>query len=188
MNPSLQKLVEIAPPPGKPVAPGAPADWSRVESEIGTRLPQDFKDYIALYGAGQWGDFFGIMDPFYEWKHPDAQEDWVGWMTKRVGPLKDMRSEFPEEVAPFDLHPAPNGLLPIGYDDNGGTMCWQTTGAPDSWPIICLDEGLTKEYDMFEMSLTSFLAALLHGEVTPRTFPPDFFPIPQPAFRPYATE
>jgi len=188
MNASLQKLVRLVPPPRDPVAPGAPGDWPRVESELGAQLPQDFKDYIGLYGAGQWGDFFGIMDPFYEWKRPHAQENWREWSQQRIGPLESMRREFPDEIAPFQVHPALDGLLAFGYDDNGGTLCWQTSGAPDSWPIVCLDEGLSKEYDVFDMSLTAFLAALLSGEIAPGTFPPDFFPIGQPAFRPYTTE
>jgi hypothetical protein len=159
-----------------------------VESELGTRLPQDYKDYIGVYGAGQWADFFGIMDPFYKWNHPDAEESWSEWMRKRVGPLRDMRREFPEYIAPFDLHPASDGLLPFGYDDNGGTLCWRTSAEPDMWPIICLDGELSNEYDTFEMTLTSFLAALLSQSIIPRAFPADFFPIPQPAFRSYTNE
>jgi len=72
--------------------------------------------------------------------------------------------------------------------DNGGTLCWQVSGEPDSWHIVCLDGKLSERYDRFDMTLTGFLAAWLSQEISPRTFAPDFFPIPRPAFKPYSTQ
>src|SRR5215468_4251108 len=114
MNSSLQKLIELAPPPVDPVAPGTADGWPGIESDIGARLPQDFKDYIAVYGAGQWADFFGVLDPFYEWKHPQAQESWREWMQKRLQGLEELRATYPEYTAPFHPHPVQNGLLAFG--------------------------------------------------------------------------
>lgn len=155
---------------------------------MGTALPQDFKDYIRIYGAGQWGDFFGIMDPFYKWKHPHASENWKQWFEKRFEGFAELQKEYPTYQAPFSVFPKAGGLLAFGYDDNGGTLCWQTLGNPDSWKIICLDGKLSEEYDSFDMTLTSFLDALLQEKISPNTFAPDFFPIRQPAFRPYTTQ
>ncbi|MBA4146917.1 MAG: SMI1/KNR4 family protein [Verrucomicrobia bacterium] len=188
MNSSLHRLITIEPPPIHLVAPGSLADWSRVETEVGARLPQDFKDYISVYGAGQWGDFFGVINPFYKWKHPQAQESWRAWMDLRLGGLEEMGRKYPQYTAPFRPHPASDGLLAFGYNDNGGTLCWQASGEPDSWRIVCLDGKLSEEYDAFDMTLTAFLAALLSEEISLRTFAPDFFPVRRPAFRPYTTE
>ena len=188
MSPSLQRLVSLVPPPQTPVATGSPEDWQEVETEIGARLPQDFKNYISVYGAGQWADFFGIRDPFYQWTHPQASKSWRQWMETRLGGLEEMRRKWPNDTAPFKPHPAPEGLLAFGYDDNGGTLCWQMRGEPDAWPIICLDPNLSQEYDAFAMSLTEFLASLMAQQIVPVTYPADFFPIPQPAFRPYVNE
>ena len=128
------------------------------------------------------------MDPFYKWKHPQASKSWREWMHTRIGCLKEMRREAPEYTAPFLPHPAPEGLLAFGYDDNGGTLCWQMRGDPETWPIICLDGRLSEEYDCFPMPLTEFLAALMTGQIIPETFPDDLFPIRPPAFRPYTNE
>lgn len=187
MSPTLKRLTELEPPPPSPVAPGSPAAWETVESRLGLRLPQDYKDYIGLYGAGQWADFFGIMDPFYRWKHPQAP-DFYSWIPMRLEGLDEMHRQYPEHIAPFHRHPAPNGLFPFAYDDNGGTLCWQVSGEPDSWRIICLDGKLSERYDQFDMTLTGFLSSLLSKEIFPRTFPPDFFPTPRPAFKPYTTQ
>ena len=188
MNSSLQRLIRLAPPPSNPVASGNIEQWPQIESEIGSKLPQDFKDYIKTYGAGQWFDFFGIVDPFYEWKHPEAKESWCDWMTKRIGNLDKIEEKYKNYHAPFRPHPAPNGLLAFGYDDNGGTLCWQTEGESDSWPIVCLDGKLSEEYDTFKMTLTAFLAGLVREEISPVTFAPDLFPARQPFFRPYVHE
>jgi hypothetical protein len=188
MNPSLQRLMNLVPPPAAPVAPGSSDAWKQVEQEMGTPLPQDFKDYTQVYGAGQWADFFGVMNPFYLWKHPEASKSWKAWFEKRFEGFSELQKEYPRYQAPFRVFPEPNGVLAFGYDDNGGTLCWQTSGNPDSWRIVCLDGKTSERYDSFDMNLTGFLDALLHERISPNTFAPDFFPIRQPAFRPYTTE
>ncbi len=188
MNKSLQRLIALAPPPEAPGAVGSIAEWPRVEMEIGAPLPQDFKDYISTYGAGQWADFFGIMNPFYRWKHPQMQKSWKQWMEMRLGSLAEDRQRWPKYTAPFLPHPSPDGLLAFGYDDNGGTLCWQMCGAPDNWPIVCLDGKFSERFDRFTIPLTGLIAAIVGEEFLPNTFPPDLFPIAHPAFRPYTKE
>jgi hypothetical protein len=100
MNSPLQQLIALVPPPANPVAPGTSEAWSRIETEIGSRLPQDFKDYIKVYGAGQWLNFFGVMNPFYGLKHPQADRSWRDWMTNRIGHL----NEIEEQAKPITPH------------------------------------------------------------------------------------
>lgn len=180
--------MKLVPPPTNPVAPGSPDAWKQVEEEMGTSLPQDFKDYIQAYGAGQWADFFGIQNPFYKWKHPQASKSWKAWIGKRFELYEEFQQKWPNDTAPFPLFPKPEGLLAFGYNDNGGTLCWQTIGDPNSWRIVCLDGKLSEQYDVFDMTLTGFLDSLVSEKISPKTFAPDFFPIRQPAFRPYTTE
>ena len=180
--------MKLVPPPTDPVAPGSKDAWPEVEAMIGTPLPADFKEYILTYGAGQWADFFGVMDPFYKWRHPQAAESWKVWAEKRFEGFSNRQKQFPKYCAPFKPYPTQDGVLAFGYDDNGGTLCWQTSGSPDLWRIVCLDGGLSEEYDVFDMNLTGFLDALMSEKISPKTFAPDFFPIRQPAFRPYTTQ
>lgn len=190
MSKSLDRLIAIVPPPANPVAPGSPQEWLAVEEELGCRLPEDFKDYTITYGAGQWVNFFGILNPFYKWKHPQANQSWREWRQMRLSFLDEWQTEHPERVAPFRRYPAPEGLLAFGYDDNGGTLCWRTSGPPDGWEIICLDSHLSREYDRFKVPLTTFLSDLLTQRDCPTTFPDsdDFYPLRRPLFRPYTTE
>jgi hypothetical protein len=154
---------------------------------LGFRLPTDYKDYVSLYGAGRWADFFAILSPFYEWKQPQTT-DYFDWIRTRLDGLDEMHQSFPHHAPPFYRHPAPGGLVPIGYTDNGGTLCWQTIDEPDSWTIVCFAGKFSLGYDKFPMCLTGFLAELLEGNISLKTFPSDFFPIPKPTFEPYATQ
>src|SRR5580765_8071790 len=85
-------------------------------------------------------------------------------------------------------HPESVDLFTIGFTDNGGTICWQTEGTPDSWPVVILAEEYPLGYNKYDTSLTEFLADLLKGRLVPKTFPGDFYPIPRPAFVPYKLE
>src|SRR5689334_5343760 len=185
MDFALQKLISIEPPPVSPVAPGNPEAWLPVETRIGVVFPTHYKEYIQTYGAGQWADFFGIMDPFYQWKHPQAR-DYFRWTETRLDTLdSSFRRDNPKYYAPFERYPAPNGLIPIGYHDNGGTLCFQVSGEPSDWPIILLDGKLTPRHDTFRGTVAGLITALLEESFTPTTWPDDVFPIEGPAFRPY---
>lgn len=165
------------------MAPGTSEAWTTIEAEIGTRLPEDFKEYTRLYGAGQWGNFFGIMNPF---SAGNSAKYWKDWMRKRFEGYEEFQKKWPDDTAPFPVFPKPEGLLAFGYNDNGGTLCWQTKGDPDSWRIVCLDGKLSERYDVFDMTLTGFLESLVRRKIRPKTFAPGFSLVRQPAFRPAA--
>jgi hypothetical protein len=184
MSPTLQKLIDIQPPPRRPVGVAGWEEWPGVEANLGFKLPIDYKEYIMLYGAGRWADFFGIQSPFYRWPHPQAV-GYYEWISTRLDGLDEMHVKFPEFSPPFYSYPAPGGLIPIGYTDNGGTICWQAVASSDSWGVVCFADKFSLGYDKFETTLTGFLVGLLERTLSPKTFPPDFFPIPKPSFNPY---
>lgn len=182
MPPSLQTLTEIEPAPRIPIGAKSTKSWSQFESELGFEFPEDYKQYVALYGAGRWADFLGVMSPFYE---GGETVDFWKWIKSALDGLDEMHSMSPNHAPPFFRYPARSGLIPIGFTDNGGTICWQADGPPEYWSIVCLAGKLSLGYDKFNTSLTGFLVDLLRERISPKTFPPDLFPIPRPAFRPY---
>ena len=183
MIPSLEILIKLEPPPANPLARGTPERWRQVESNLGFRLPNDYKGLIDAYGVGHWVNFLEIMTPFAQWQHAQAP-DFFAWARKRLEGLDEGQKFRPGFSAPFVRHPAPSGLFPFAYDDDSGTLCWQVSGQPDSWRIVCLDKKMSERFDRFDMSLTGFLVGLLNGEILPRTFSSKIFPIRRPAFRP----
>lgn len=180
---SVERLLRIEPPPAVPEASGTVDGWNSVEDQLGVQLPHHLKEYVMHYGAGRWGDFFGVKSPFED---PDLYNatDYFQCMKKRLALLNDFREQYPRDTAPFNQYPSPEGLLPFGYDDNGGTLCFQVVGKPEAWPIICLDGKLSERFEVFHTTVSGFIADVLERKIFPCTWPPDFFPIPQPVFRP----
>jgi len=183
----LQKLTEIAEAPMLPRYTGSAESWLDIETNLGIELPKDFKELIRTYGAGRFADFFAPMNPFYDSKRPGARP-YLEWVRARLTGLAAAQREFPEFHAPFPIFPAHPGLLPWGFTDNGDTLSWLTDPPNNSqkWPIICLDDKSSQNFDRFDFGLLEFLVRWLSNELqVPSVTPPDMFPLPQPVFRPY---
>jgi hypothetical protein len=154
---SIQALRAIVPPPSHPVAAGRHDLWHDVESQLRTPLPPDYKDFITLYGAGDFYRFLGILSPF-------SKRDSLITNNKRYLPVfKNLSGIARDVVLTF---PDPGGLLICGGDENGNTLFWQTGGEPSAWPIVYASEELL-DYEVFETDLTGFLAGWMSGAVQP---------------------
>src|SRR5947207_970588 len=92
MSPSLQKLTAIEPPPSSPIGAGSLEDWPQIETQLGFRLPIDYKQYLSRYGAGRWADFLGILSPFY---HGERAVDYFKWIKTALEGLDELHQKFP---------------------------------------------------------------------------------------------
>ena len=174
---SLEDLVHLIAPPSSPVDAGKPDQWQDVERALGTALPTDYKQFVNAYGSGEFNDLFWIYNPFsgvecmnllWEAGVPDSLENdeelgrvyrLDSWLDHYYG----LRCEYPEKC-PLPPFPEPGGLLPLGGDSNGGSVCWLTVGGPDAWPIIRIPHGLFP-VERHEMPLVRFLVLWLSGEL-----------------------
>src|SRR5438045_513390 len=104
---SLEELCTIVSPPNHPFESGRDEDWSSVGDELGTKLPDDFKEFIDLFGTGELGTFFYVFNPF-------SSNEFVNLFNQIQELLdanREVRKNFPEAV-PFPLYPEENGILP----------------------------------------------------------------------------
>ena len=163
---SVQELIAVLPPPAEPRE--TQGDWAKVEAEIGTALPADFKDYIARYGTGVVCDFLWPLNPF-------AANDNINLLTEirfQLETLRATREKFPKRFT-YAIFPEPGGYLPWGRSENGDVMHWKTVGAPDEWTVAVTD-ARAPEWEEFAESMTGFLAKLLKREIVCSIFPDDF--------------
>lgn len=182
--PAWKQLRKLAPPPLEPVATATPEQWQELEHSLGLALPQDYKQFVNTYGNGRFADFLGVYDPFYQYKHPQTEASYLIWISRRLTGLKKEWRTYPEYIAPFLPYPAHEGLLPWGFTDNGDTLCWQTIGNADNWPLILVDNKVSERYDMFSLTMTDFLVRWLSQQIEPKIFPNDIFPAEKLLFRP----
>lgn len=157
-NLSLEKLVQLAPPPLQPVDAGASDQWTEVEAVFGVTLPNDYKRLINTYGAGTFCDQVCIISPFPVLRN---LKDFQAILRSYTHTQKRL-----PQYCPFTIFPNPGGLLPIGTDLSGGTLYWLTQGQPDEWPLVLYDDD-NRQHETYKMTLTTFLASWLAGTISP---------------------
>ena len=61
---SIADLKAVLPPPAALSELGRPDQWNDVEQQLGTRLPDDYKDYINSYGTGMISSYLVVYNAF----------------------------------------------------------------------------------------------------------------------------
>ncbi|MBN9318691.1 MAG: hypothetical protein BGN86_14645 [Caulobacterales bacterium 68-7] len=158
---TIQNLLKVLPPPAAPTYT-FDGPWEPIEAELGTPLPQDYKELARVYGDGYFLDCFGINMPIGS-----------GPYGLLVPEIYERQKFFVEEHPSVRMFPQPGGLLACGSVDVGLTLFWLTRGPVDEWPIVVWDhkwiEG--EEVELFECDLTDFIAGVVSGTIDPRGFP-----------------
>jgi hypothetical protein len=143
-------------------------DWTVIEAELGSPLPQDYKDFIATYGTGAIGDMpIRIFSPF-----PQSEYYLLNWREVVFEYYRGLYDD-PKDI-PYPLHPSPGGLLPWGYTGNGDYLQWRTKGAPDKWDIVTW---YTDFHHFPKRTMTTFLIDIFEGRLDDH-FPASLFPRP----------
>ena len=164
---AITDLTSVSPPPAHGGNRNVP--WDEVERQLGLRLPQDYKDLIATYGEGTYGDFIHIYQP----QSPYPTLDLVQRRDMDLGALRQAQEDVPEDV-PFSLSDPPE-LLPAGLTDNGDVIYWRIydTDDPDAWGIA-VNESRGPDWHTYPDGLTRFLADTLSGRIRVSVFPRKF--------------
>lgn len=122
------RLAELMPAPDSPVR--AYGDWKRFVSENGFRPPDDYRMLIREYGAGTFGDWLHLIEPF--------NPEWTFMQKVQVECEKLRRSQ--QMATPsgpgWPIWPESGGLLPWAVTLTGEHVSWRTVGPPDSWTTV----------------------------------------------------
>lgn len=161
----LAKLLTLLPPPATPINVPSARDWNSVETYLGVCLPTDYKDFVEIYGTGKIDNFIIIFNPI----SGNEQLD----ILRQLAIQKDVLIElklFGENI-PYDIFPAPGGILPLGRTDNGDILYWKTN-VNLSWSIV-LNEARGPVWECFNVSFLEFLVGFLAGKILCKAFPDD---------------
>jgi hypothetical protein len=166
---TLKALIEVMPPPKRPVETGSAEQWTNVEESLGTALSTDYREYNNTFGTGCIGAFLWPYNPF-------SSNENLNLLTRGKLILEAMsviKERFGDTEVPYPLFPEPGGLLPWGSTDNGDSLFWLTTGNPDEWPVV-VNESRGPSFEEFEESMTGFLARLINEEISSEIIPSYF--------------
>lgn len=163
---TIEALCEKMIPPKQPLECGSEEEWHKIEKQLGTALPSDYKEYIRTFGTGKIGAFLLPFNPF-------AKNKYLNLVGQRKETLDALREFYDEAGYAFPLFPDPNGLLPWGVTDNGDLLFWQTRGEPDAWTVV-VDESRGGSNEQYDETMTSFLAKLIAGELVSKIIPKKF--------------
>ena len=158
---AFERLRSLVPPPQELLEPADPAAWPRVEAELGTALPADYKQFVEHYGTGVFDDFLWVLSPFAT----ELEANLLAAAGAAPGP------------------PGQGGLLPFGGTDNGDLLCWRTGGDPDGWTVVVVG---TRAHDEegHAAGMVAFLARLAAGELASELLPEDVLTKDRHTFRP----
>ena len=122
------------PPPDSPVR--AYGDWKRFVSTNGFRPPDDYRMLIREYGAGTFGDWLHLIEPF------NPAWSFIDKVQVECERLRRSRQASPVSSTDWPIWPESEGLLPWAVTRTGEYVCWRTAGLPDTWTTaISGDEG-----------------------------------------------
>ncbi|MFC8721388.1 hypothetical protein [Kitasatospora sp. NPDC057198] len=120
-------------------------DWQAAEAELGTALPQEYREVVDAFGPGSFDGYLDLLTP------NGKGLDLVNWS----------RNTPADRFDPQPTFPAAQGLLQWGSSEQEIELVWQTGAAdPSHWPILVRDD-TAGEWQQFDCGVGEFLARLL---------------------------
>lgn len=156
MHPAVERLTALIPPQG----PRRPRNWAAAEGELGTALPQDYKELVELYGGGIFDEEIWILDP----ECPDKGYNLLEETEARAEILATLWETEPKP--PQLLEGDGAEVLPWAYIEGSGAMLYwlrRPGQKPEEWTTL-FNEGRGPEWEHHPHSCVHFLFSVLTGE------------------------
>jgi hypothetical protein len=157
---SVKELCETLNFSNPPTDTGDFGRWQKIEDDLGISLPDDYKEFINVFGTVQIGDFIYVLSPFTENPHLNLKEQ----VFEILEGFRSLGSFFGGEKYTHPLYPDKGGLLPWGFSINGDHLFWLTQGEPRDWRIA-VDESRGASFETYNQSMSGFLSKLLRKEI-----------------------
>lgn len=125
---SLERLGSQVPPPQSPVR--ADGDWAEFSRRNSFLPPSDYRALVRRYGAGTFGDWLLLIEPF----HPTIP--FIAAAARECQDLRGVQRQFPDFYPAWPIWPHPGGFLPWAMTGTGDHIGWRTEGDADDWTVL----------------------------------------------------
>lgn len=180
---ALSELGKLMNPPALPLE--ADVEWGAVEAALSATLPQDYKDFIGMYGSGSINGFLTILNPAASDDHRNLFKQ-LEVSRADADRVSEYFSTLVAGGPPllYGLYPERGGFLPWGRAGNGRWCDWMTSDdPPDTWfAAVRVENG----YTSYNAPFAEFLVGLL-TDCFP-AFAQEMYPWPEPEFVPAGSE
>ncbi|MFD3511298.1 SMI1/KNR4 family protein [Nocardia sp. NPDC058666] len=124
---ALARLLEIVPAPSR----SRDKDWGGVERALSVELPDDYKEFIDVYGGSNWDDYLYVLEPDCPNKHYDL----LIWAKYQFEDLQDL---WTVEKKPTELETEGSVLIAWATTDNGECLYWLVLPGvePNGWTVM----------------------------------------------------
>ncbi|WP_377268642.1 hypothetical protein [Peterkaempfera sp. SMS 1(5)a] len=127
-GPLLRSLTAVLVPPHERA--GEPSDWDALSEAWGTGFPADYREFLAVYGAGAIDDYLFVATPV------DPAEDGGALTVRRRTPAAEPSGRR-RAGWPYPLWPERGALLGWGATADAAELYWDTSAAdPDAWTVV----------------------------------------------------
>jgi len=176
---ALDRLKDLVRPPSELVEAPDDARWPEIEQAMGTALPSDYKQLLAVYGSGTFDEVLWLFSPFA----PPGDGNLLTERDAVLAGYTESRRKFPDRY-PLPPFPEPGGVLPLGRSDTGNELYWVTDGGPDDWPVA-LFGSRSSRHELHRGGIVAFLAALAAGELDSHLLPAKLLERDRHSFAPF---
>ncbi|MFF3467116.1 hypothetical protein ACWCQN_30885 [Streptomyces sp. NPDC001984] len=129
-------------------------DWAAVEDRLGTALPGDYKQLAEIFGDGAFDGFLSLYVP-------DAGVPGMDVVDHAEYLARFASREGTRLWRPYDIHPAPGGLLQWGTSVQADEFYWLTEGDdPEAWPLLARED-IPDSWCRFDGSAAEFVFRML---------------------------
>jgi hypothetical protein len=154
LHPAIPALIELMPPPEDA---GEQIDWRAVEDAWGTSFPDDYRDFMAVYGSGSINGYLFIGAPY-----DPAPEDHYTMSLTELSAVVPYANEFTDEQQ--SVYPEPNGLISWMTNSQSDHAFWRVDGNnPGKWSTVVLSRGSVSWLE-FDLGMADFLLKLLTAD------------------------
>lgn len=139
--------------------------WDRIEADLGTAPPRDYKQLADRYGPGVFNDYLRLF-------HPHGVTEFVNITGPMPGRIRvQLQRDHDRGTHPVPYDPAT--LFACGATDNGEYLFWITDPAedPDRWRIA-VNEARGPGWFTFDGTVTAFLVSVFSGQLQVPLFSP----------------